>query len=256
MSRTLMNNENNCPEDEILMEAALARAAGMTLSEEQRQAADHAIRCTNCQGVMAIVSAATGSHSRNTPVKASCLCLDDNTLAEYFDGVMAWDERVEAESHLAACPRCLNQLSDLHTLMVAAQPAPSLPQLALAWLRDGFKVIGAATESFASVPLQAAPVLDGMLAPRVMAWDLESSAGPLRVTVQHDRDARATLRLSFSEMPTRRGRVQLRSEGQLLESRALGGGAAVEFAELDIADYEVEVEAAGERSGFAFSLTD
>ena len=251
-----MTDTPKCPGDELLMEAALARGAGLTLSEEQRQVADHATGCTKCQGAMALVSAAAGSRLRKSPEKDSGHCLDENALAEYFDGVMAWDERVEAEAHMAGCPRCLHQLSDLHTLMAAAESPRSLPQLALAWLRDGFKVIGAATESFTSVPLQAVPVLDGAPETRVMAWDLESAAGPLRVTVQHDRDTRATLRLSFSEMPTHRCRVHLRSAGQLLESRTLGIGVAVEFAEIDVADYEVEVEAAGEVTGFAFCLTD
>lgn len=248
-----MNNDTNCPGDEILMDAALARAAGLALSEAQRLAAAHATGCEKCQSVMAFLSVGTGAHARGTQ---SIDCLDENTLAEYFDGVMAWDERVEAEAHLAACPRCLHQLAELHTLMTTVEPSRSLPQLALAWLRDGFRVLGAATETFSSVPLQTVPVLDGPSESRVMAWDLESSAGPLRVTVQHDRDTRATLRLSFVEMPVNRCRVHLRSAGQLLESRTLGRDAVIEFAELNVADYDLEIEAGGHVTGFAFCLSD
>jgi hypothetical protein len=169
---------------------------------------------------------------------------------------MSWEDRVTAEAHLATCGLCVRKVADLHTLVAAAQPTRTAPQLALAWLRDGLKVVGAAVETFTAVPLAAVPVLDSAVCPKVLSWDLESDAGPIRVTVQHDRGQKATLRLVL-ESGTEAGalcRVHLKCGGALLESRTLDATGAVEFSELDAEDYEVEIDAVGEKMAFVFSL--
>ena len=51
-----------------------------------------------------------------------------------------------------------------------------------------------------------------------------------------------------------RCRVHLKSGGALLESRTLETSGAVEFAELETEDYEVEIDAAGEKITFLFSF--
>jgi hypothetical protein len=74
--------------------------------------------------------------------------------------------------------------------------------------------------------------------------------------VQHDRGQKATLRLVL-ESGTEAGalcRVHLKCGGALLESRTLDATGAVEFSELDAEDYEVEIDAVGEKMAFVFSL--
>lgn len=254
-----MDNAMTCPTDEVLMDAALARASGARLSQEQTQLVTHAQNCNACTELLALWSGALRLPFAHTEPDAYGVCLDENTIAEYFDGVMAWEDRVETEAHLATCLTCAHQLAELHTLVGALQPARTLPQVALGWLRDGFRLMGEGAEGLKSISLSTVPVLDAPENTRTLAWELESESGPIRVSVQHDRAARATLRLTFpADTPLLPGRcqVRLKSEGKLLESRSVASGIAVEFSELDSARYEVEVEVAGDVVGFCFSLTD
>jgi len=252
----MKNESTTCPGDELLMDAALSAAAGTITSGDVRRAIEHAAVCDACGEALALFSGLRRAAKHPTVDGARGPCLDDNGLAEYVDGVMSWEDRVTAEAHLATCGHCVRSVADLHTLLAAAQPAQTAPQLALAWLRDGLKVVRAAVETFTAVPLAAVPVLDGSLCPKVLSWDLDSAAGPIRVTVQHDRGEKATLRLVLEGAPEpgRRCRVHLKSGGALLESRTLESTGAVEFSELDTEDYEVEIDAAGGKTTFLFSL--
>ncbi len=238
------------------MDAALSAAAGTVPSGGVRRAIEHAAGCAACGEALALYSGLRRANSRPDRDGARGTCLDDNGVAEFVDGVMSWEDRVTAESHLATCGLCVRKIADLHTLIEAAQPARTAPELALAWLRDGLKVVGAAVETFTAIPLAAVPVLDGAVSPKVLSWDMESASGPIRVTVQHDRGAKASLRLVF-ESGTENGgrcRVHLKCGGALLESRTLEAAGTVEFSELETEDYEVEVDAAGEKMVFEFSL--
>ena len=252
----MKNDSTTCPGDELLMDAALSAAAGTLPSGDVRRAMEHAAGCAVCGEALALYSGLRRANSRPDREGVRGACLDANGLAEFVDGVMPWEDRVTAEAHLATCGLCVRKVADLHTLVAAAQPARTAPQLALAWLRDGLKVVGAAVETFTAVPLVAVPVLDGAVSPKVLSWDLESAFGPIRITVQHDRGQKATLRLEFEGYSDTgaRCRVHLKSGGALLESRTLDATGAVEFPELDAEDYEVEIHAAGEKMAFVFSL--
>lgn len=251
-----MNNTTNCPGDELLMDAALARAAGAALSDEQRRTSEHASTCSACLESMTFWTESARPVAGEKSGASGRGCLDENEIAEYFDGVMPWEDRTETEAHLSHCTICLHQLSELHTLVVSQRPPRSVPQLALGWLRDGLRIVGEVAEAFTTVPLTAAPVLDAPGGPKALAWDLESANGPIRVTVEHDRGAKASLRLAFQDGAVALGRcrVHLRSGGQLLESRTLDAGGVVEFSELDAVGYDVEIEMIGDIVGFGFSL--
>lgn len=238
------------------MDAALSAAAGTLPSGDVRRVMEHAAGCAACGEALALYAGLRRANGHLDMGGARGVCLDDNGLAEFVDGAMPWEDRVAAESHLATCGLCVRKVADLHTLVAAAQPAGTAPQLALAWLRDGLKVVVAAVETFTAVPLVAVPVLDGTVSPKVLSWALESAFGPIRVTVQHDRGGKATLRLEFEAYSDSgaRCRVHLKSGGALLESRTLDAMNVVEFSELDTEDYEVEIDTAGEKLVFVFSL--
>ncbi len=252
----MKNESTKCPGDELLMDAALSAAAGTVPSGDVRRAMEHAAACGPCGEALALFSGLRRATSRPDREGVRGACLDDNGLAEYVDGVMPWEDRVTAEAHLATCGLCVRKVADLHTLLAAAQPARTAPQLALAWLRDGLKVVGAAVDTFTAVPLTAVPVLDGAVCPKVLSWDVESVVGPIRVTVQHDRGEKATLRLVFEGAPEsgERCRIHLKCGGKLLESRTLDATGAVEFPELEAEDYDVEIDVEREKMTFVFSL--
>lgn len=251
-----MNNDTTtCPGDDLLMAAVLSTGGGQAPADDVRRALDHARDCGPCGKTLDLYASlrranrGSGAHTDG--------CLDENALAEFVDGAMPWEERVTAESHLAACGKCAHNLAELHTLLVALRPAQTAPQLVLAWVRDGLNVISAAMDTFTARPLAAVPVLDRAQLPKVLSWSLESGSGPVQITVQHDAGGTATLRLVLAPETAAAGRcrVHLKRAGSLLESRTVDPSAAVEFPELVPADYQVEMVAAGSRTAFQFTLT-
>ncbi len=52
--------------------------------------------------------------------------LNEITVTDYMDGVLAPDERLQVENHLAVCPDCAAQVTELRTLFTALDDLPDL----------------------------------------------------------------------------------------------------------------------------------
>lgn len=225
-------NPNTCPADDKLLTAALGGGSAMTV-------AAHAATCPDCGPLWETFRAAASSAR---PTRRDADCLDDNALAEYIEGVITPGPRRHAEAHLAACAACTAQLAALHGLLEPGA-RESVPQIALAWLRDGLRTLDTIAAAFRPVELSLAPVLRDATGDAQLAWEFDSPSGPVRVVVQHESGQGATLRITppvHAEAP--RCRVLLWSGGDLLEARTLHQGGVAEFADLALERHEVTVE--------------
>jgi len=107
----------------------------------------------NVQQIIALLS-----DSAEPDVEATGFCLTPEQLAAFHDGVLQNDERVEAEAHLAACDRCLSQLSAISRASALRSTGSDAPDSLIARAEALFTPAAPRPRRWA-VPLAAAALL-------------------------------------------------------------------------------------------------
>ncbi|MBI2422686.1 MAG: zf-HC2 domain-containing protein [Candidatus Hydrogenedentes bacterium] len=234
-----------CPDSETLMELAIGAATGVA----QHSAGDAAIHahlasCAPCTSAYSewLLVAQAGRQAVAAPGSAG-ECPDENSLAEYLDGILPGLERRALELHFAACPPCLRQLCEVHSLLAEAQRATAPHKIALQWLKEGLRLVSAAADVFTPVTLNPAPVLWGREMPDALAWDMAQDGYHLRIALQHSGPARLNLHLALQldGAPAPGPRILLRHGGAILESRVMDELGSASFLGLEAANYDVEI---------------
>jgi hypothetical protein len=237
-----------CPDPEKLSELAFMAAAGRDLLPNATKTLAHMDRCESCTALYSEwVAIAISGRESLVDVVATSPCPEENTIAEYFDGVLSGADHDRVEEHMAACGSCVRQLCELHSLLLeSSRPAP-LRRIALEWLQEGLRVIEASTEAFRPIALAPAPVLKGNDIPSSFSWEAEQEGYTLRITVQRSSGEHLTLHLflKHGEAPESGRRIFVRCDGELIESRRTKEDGTMVLFGLAVANYDVEIDIPG-----------
>ena len=240
----MANNMMNCPGNDTLAELAFSKVSGGTLPPDAGALATHIRTCTTCAaGHAQWLQIAHAGRAAMLDANKSSPCPDENRLAEYFDGVLASDERAHIEQHLAGCGPCVRQLCELHSILSESAQHVPLRRIALKWLREGLRVLETTAETLRPVTLSPAAVLRDSRLPEALRWETAQDGYHLEITVQRTSAGTLTLHLALRQgtSPVPGHRVSIREKGALLESRATDAEGMADFFGLIPSEYAVEV---------------
>lgn len=185
-------------------------------------------------------------------------CLDDNTLAEFVDGVLTKVERESAEQHLACCHACLHNAAHLAELAAELAPARPMLQVVLGVARRGLELLQRPLEGFAEQSLQPVMVLGGETEARAArGWTLSAEGMDADFLAVADEDAIAvSVQLHRAGEPVKQSRVTLRCDEVMLESSPVPASGALTFYQLSPGRYTLEITPQeGRPVEFALQLT-
>lgn len=152
-------------------------------------------------------------------------CVDENTLAEFVDGVLEAEEQSAVERQLAVCGSCLNNALTLAQLAHELVPGASLKEVVLGIARRGLHFVTAPLEGFSELALEAVPSLStattGSAARR---WRVEENGIVATFTVTLEDGDLVAMSVGFEKdgQALRSGQVALRAEDLLLEVQPIG----------------------------------
>jgi hypothetical protein len=176
-------------------------------------------------------------------------CLDDNTLAEFVDGVLAREERLLAEQHLACCNACLHNAAHLAELAAELAPTQPMLQVVLGVARRGLELLQRPLEGFMEQTLQPAMVLGAETqTPAARGWTLSAEGVDAEFLAVADDDAIAvTVQVNREGAPISKSRITLRSEEILMESCPMPATGRLTFYQLSPGRYSIEITPEGGR---------
>lgn len=208
-----------------------------------------------CQSVRTLAALRVQAHCEGC--RGPGAHLDENTLAEFVDGVLSAAEAEEVERQFAVCGSCLKKAVELAQLTEELVAKPALPQVVLGLARRGLRMLVQPLGAIAEQPLEAVAVLssgtDALVARR---WNATSGFLEATFTALLEDDGA----VSLSVLPTRKGqplqhgRLALRLEDSLMESVPLRGD-EVHFHRLDPGAYTVEVDSGTDLGLFGVVLS-
>lgn len=175
-------------------------------------------------------------------------CLDDNTLAEFVDGVLPPGALPMVERQLAQCGGCLHKALELARLTSELAPRPAWPEVVVACARRGLRILAKPAEGFQPLALQSLPLMgqdtDASTAQR---WTQAQGEIEGVFTLSVDDSGGITAHVGFTRegKPVSGGRVALRMDDLLLESLALPESGEHTFWGLTPGRYLIELESVG-----------
>lgn len=187
-------------------------------------------------------------------------CLDDNTLAEFVDGVVPEHMLPEVEQKLAHCGACLHKALELAHLANELAPPPSLPAVVIAFVKQGFKILSHPLQGFDALELQPVAMMSGEDGQaRARCWSQVQGDYQGVFTMAADKAGAVSLHVRFlrNGSPAAGSRIALRSQDLLLESQMLPESGEHFFLNLSPAPYAVEVEdELGSTASFLIALQE
>jgi len=157
---------------------------------------------------------------------ASCdACLDENTLAEFVDGVLTANEVVAVERALAQCGNCLRNAVALAQITHELTPAAPWKEVVLNIARRGLRIAAAPLEGFSELALQPVASLSAATeTTRARCWSLDDNGVVATFTVTLEEGGMIAMAMTFERdgHAVRGGRIALRAEDLLVEVRPLG----------------------------------
>lgn len=170
-------------------------------------------------------------------------CLDENTLAEFVDGVLPESEMPRVERQLAHCGGCLSKAVALVQLTQELTPAPRWPEVVIGIARRGMQILSAPFEGFAEQALQPIAVLsDNNQEPVARRWQVADHGVTATFTMVVEESGTASLRVNFARagQAVTEGQVGLRLDDALVESRPLKGAEEEVFHHIEPGHYVLE----------------
>lgn len=187
-------------------------------------------------------------------------CLDENTLAEFVDGVLPESEMPRVERQLAHCGGCLSKAVALVQLTQELTPAPRWPEVVIGIARRGMHILSAPFEGFAEQALQPVAVLsDGEQEPVARRWQVADHGVTATFTMVVEESGTACLRVHFARagQAVTEGQVGLRLEDALVESRPLKGAEEQVFHHIEPGHYLLELTPeSADKSAYGIILED
>ncbi len=229
-------------------ELILALGSDGTLDPGEPHVHEHVAHCAACRALLEeyrSVLALTARIFDEEVFEETHYWVDDNLIAGYIDNNLDEDVREQVERHIAGCPRCANQLSELAEYMKAVGPREQGLTFALKIMRNGLSMLRHPASGFHSG--EAAPVLlgaeDGDTRP-VLAWsqdidDLRLDFSAVHVDDEHVSLAVNIYKLVSDRMPTR---LSLWENGELVQSECLSDCGGLVLQNLRAASYRAEIE--------------
>lgn len=238
LALALTQHEGHAAEQEAL----LARAGlGQAAQADLRAASRHFAR----------MRAASGK-------PAGHVCLDENCLAEFVDGVLPASDLPAVERALAECPSCLKSALALAELTRELVPATPWTEVVLGIAKKGLRILQAPFEGFTEIGLQPVAVLRGP-APEAQSrrWELTQHGITATFTATLEEDGLTGITATFrrGDAPFAQGRVALRLDDALLEAQPLAGAEGCVFWHLEPGHYTLEIaDITGEAAAFRFHI--
>lgn len=187
-------------------------------------------------------------------------CLDDNTLAEFVDGVVPPHRLQEVEQRLAHCGACLHKALDLARLANELAPRPSIPAVVISLAQKGLALLSHPLKGFEPLELQPLAMMgEHSVADSAKCWSLLQGHLQGVFTMAVDKSGAASLHVRILQdgFPAGGNRIALRCEDLLLESQLLPESGEHFFFDLSPAEYIVEVEdESGNATGFPIELQE
>lgn len=169
--------------------------------------------------------------------------LDDNTLAEYLDGVLEPAERLEVEAHLIDHPAALNQLIDLSEVLAEVTPSAVVIRYICSVAKKGLQIISHPLEGFEMIQAAPVPVLGGDDSDSIQSWTQNFRDFRVRYSLRQTRDDQVTLSISLvdPEVPPPGSRITIRAKGQTIQSDMLSSSGQVTFRDLPLGAYSLDL---------------
>lgn len=184
-------------------------------------------------------------------------CLDDNTLAEFVDGVLQREALHAVERQLAVCGGCLRKAVDLADLTRELAPAPHWTGVVLGLAERGLRVLSKPLESIRFEALVPVAALAGATAaPQAQRWMVAHGSINATFTMTAESNGCVSLHARFERdgRPLSPARLGLRLDDLLLEAHPLPDSGEATLWHLAPGRYQVEIESAGEAAFFALEL--
>lgn len=184
------------------------------------------------------------------------VCSDENTLAEFVDGVLHDAELAAVERQLAQCKGCLEHALALAKITQEITPATPWREVVVGIARRGLRIISAPLEGFSELTLQPVAMLaPATEAPAARRWEVESHGITATFTLLLHEGGGVSLRMAFAREGTsiQKGQVGLRLNDALLEAHPLTNSHELEFIHLEPGTYTVELTLP-DAEGAAFPL--
>lgn len=174
-------------------------------------------------------------------------CLDDNTLAEFVDGVLPPEAVPTVERQLAQCGACLHKALELARITHELAPRRVWPEVVVAFARRGLRILAKPAEGFQPLALQPLALMGPDLDAAAQRWTQTHGEIEGVFTLSVDASGSVTAQVGFSceGKPVSGGRVALRMDDLLLESLALPESGEHTFWGLTPGRYLIELEATG-----------
>lgn len=240
----------NCLTQKQLVEMAQVAASGEELTPRQAPALEHIHACEACkknvaeyaqtaQGLRRIMG--TVSTEERKPD-----CLSDEDLAAYADHAMAPDERELAETHLARCEVCLDQLSELAAIVNGN--ATSAFEYVIGLMRDGLKLLAHPEAGFTKLQTCEAVVLGPAQAEQheiesTCRWTQMADAIELSFSTHYIDSAHVSIALGVNADPPLKGaRFTLQREGTILQAEPIPADGRVLLQNLIAQRYEGRID--------------
>ena len=233
--------------DWIELAVALAALPGHEAPARLTKAGIHPDQHEDFLRLVASISALQG-HLACAECQQGVSCVDDNTLAEFVDGVLPTEALPMVERQLAQCGGCLHKALELARLTSELAPRPAWPEVVVAFARRGLRILAMPAEGFQPLALRSlslmGPDTDASTAQR---WTQVHGEIEGVFTLSVDDGGSITAQVGFSRQgkPLSGGRVALRMDDLLLESLALPESGEHTFWGLTPGRYLIELEAAG-----------
>lgn len=235
------------PEEKIV-ELAFDVANSKKLSEEdtrllERIQASPRARAKFEEYLRTISEARTAFDGLTGPADSVLTPIDDNTLAEYLDGVLSDAERAQVEARLVSEPGALQQLIGLAELSELGEDESSAVTFVIELAKKGLRLLSHPAEGFEFIPLQPAAVLGPEKPQRIQSWT--QHLGPIHVhcTLQATKDDMLGLTIKLiSPVPLPIGtRVSLLADGKLVQSDIVPESGQVTLRNLEPVTYDLDI---------------
>jgi hypothetical protein len=183
-------------------------------------------------------------------------CLDENTLAEFVDGVLPVHQATEAERHLAVCGACLHDAVELAHLCSEIAPEARWPEVVIGMAQRGLRLLSQPFQGFTEHALQPVPVMgpEGD-APAAKSWSATDGGVTAHYTMvmQDERTVSLAVRFSREADALSNARLALRMEECLIEAQPLAESGEHNFWQLTPGRDTVELES-GDALAARFSI--
>ncbi len=233
--------------DERLVELAFTKANGEALSPEDqvllaRIEASESHRAAFHDYLQTIGKLRGAFKEQADAAGAAAEPLDENTLAEYFDGMLSEKERDRVETRLVKDPHALRQLMDLADLAEALPKASAIKYI-IRMAKEGLEWLAHPKQGFELLELRPAQVLGKTPASAVQTWTQQLGPVRMQCRIQSSKEGRLVLSLKLvSPSPPPKGsRLAVKTRGIIIQSEPLPETGEITLRNLEPDTYDVEI---------------